>query len=313
MSSPSLPFAFLERLQTILPADLIAATLKSFGQLPAVCGRVNTLKVSVADFCSLLAKQQMSYDVMPWDRTALLFKNVSARALTETEWMKSGYLYLQNFSSFLPALALDPQPGERVLDLCAAPGSKTTQLAALMRNQGRITAVEVVKDRFFRLRSVCEMLGATNVDFKLMDGRRFRFQGEFFDRVLVDAPCSSEGRFNVTDPKSYAYWSPRKINEMAHKQRGLLMTASHLVKPGGLLVYSTCTFAPEENEETVNWLLRKLKGSLELIPVPGAFAPMYPALLNWKSHAFSPELRHCVRVRPDSLWEGFFLACFRKN
>jgi len=181
-------------------------------------------------------------------------------------------------------------------------------MAALMHNQGLIVAVEAIRNRYYRLKSVCSLLGVKNATSKLMDGRRFKPQGQLFDKILVDAPCSSEGRFNTAHPKTFAYWSPRKIKEMSRKQKGLLLAASRALKPGGTLVYSTCTFAPEENEAVVDWLLRKTEGAIELLPLQVDDVQSYPTLEDWQERTFSPEVHKCLRVLPAKDIEGFFLV-----
>ena len=163
----------------------------------------------------------------------------------------------------VPPILLSPQSEECILDLGAAPGSKTLQLAELMGNQGSIWAVESVRGRFFRLRDNLARYGAENVQTHLADGTRlWRRHPERFDRVLLDAPCSSEGRFRADAPKTYAYWSEKKIAEASRKQRRLCYAAVQCLKPGGVLVYSTCTFAPEENEAIINRVLRQFAGAL---------------------------------------------------
>jgi 16S rRNA (cytosine1407-C5)-methyltransferase len=221
--------------------------------------------------------------------------------------------YLQSLSSMLAVQALDPQPGERILDLCAAPGSKTSQTAARMNNTGSVTAVEAVRGRFYQLRSVLRLLGVENVQCLCMDGRRFAARGELFDRVLVDAPCSSEGRFRHDNAKTFAYWSLRKIKEMAKKQRGLLLNAGRQVRPGGVLVYSTCTFAPEENEAVVNWFLKKSEGIFTVEPVSFTNIGVYPALTSWEGKTFDSQVQHCMRILPGEKTEGFFIAKFSKQ
>jgi 16S rRNA (cytosine1407-C5)-methyltransferase len=133
-----------------------------------------------------------------------------------------------------------------------------------------------------------------------------------FDKILVDAPCSSEGRFDINAPKTFAYWSPRKIKEMRTKHKGLLWRGCQLLKPGGTLVYSTCTFAPEENEEVVDWVLRKSDGTLRPEPVGIPGLPVYPALREWKKRKYGPSIDACVRIKPDRLWDAFFIAKLRK-
>ncbi len=313
----SLPFEFLDRLKLILPPEVCLDVLRTFSRANPTTVRINTLKISREEILSQLKDRGIAFRTVGWSPEALVLEGITQKDLGETEWAKQGLLYSQNLSSMLPVLALAPKPGENVLDMCAAPGSKTTQIAACLKNSGRLVAVEAVRDRFYRLKAVCEYLGAGNVEFKLMDARGFRFTGEYFDRILVDASCSSEGRFRTSEPKSFAYWSPRKIREMVQKQRGILMTASHLLRPaspeggpGGVLVYSTCTFAPEENEGVVDWLLRKSKVPLRLEPVEFDGVARYPALRQWGQKDFSPQVDQCFRVLPNDLMEGFFIAKF---
>ena len=172
--------------------------------------------------------------------------------------------------------------------------------------------VEAIRQRYYKLRSVVEQMGAANIALKIMDGRRFKCD-QLFDKILVDAPCSSEGRFHMDHPKTFAYWSPRKIKEMVRKQRGLLLSASRLLKPGGVMVYSTCTFAPEENEGVVDWLLRKTQGSLDMEAMDLKDIPHYPCLPEWQEKVFDPRVQRCLRILPENGMEGFFIAKFVKE
>lgn len=153
-------------------------------------------------------------------------------------------------------------------------------------------------------------MGAENIDLRLMDGRRFQARGQLFDRILVDAPCSSEGRFRFEDKKTFAYWSLRKIKEMVEKQRGLLLNASRLLKPGGVMVYSTCTFAPEENEGVVDWLLRKTEGRLKVDEIGFQDIPRYPAVAEWQNKVYNKQVQNCLRVLPGKQMDGFFITKF---
>jgi 16S rRNA (cytosine1407-C5)-methyltransferase len=252
-------------------------------------------------------------DPVSWFPYAYQVRGMAREALSHHPLASEGKIYQQSISSMIPAVVLGAKPGERVLDTCAAPGSKTTQIAGMMRNEGVVVAIEAVKGRFFRLKSVCQLLGASVVTCKLCDARRFRpSDGDLFDRVLVDAPCSSEGRFKADDPDSVAYWSVRKVKEMSYKQKGILMSASRMVKPGGTLVYATCTFAPEENEEVVDWFLRKSEGfSLEDAGIDGV--PRLPCLTHWGKDEYHQDVMKCLRVRPDQIYTGFFVAKFKKQ
>lgn len=214
----------------------------------------------------------------------------------------------------LPALVLAPQPGETVLDLTAAPGSKTTQIACLMRGQGRMIANDNNRIRFFKLKANVEAQGASNVELSLRAGEVLgRTHPGVFDRVLVDAPCSAEGRFQVREPASLRYWKPRKVQEMARKQRRLLASGLAAVKPGGVLVYSTCTFAPEENEGMVDWALSKFGAAVMLEPIALELPNRMPGLTRWEGKVFDPSVARTARILPTPDMEGFFLARFRKR
>lgn len=298
----AVPPLFLERLERIL-GNSSAFEFLEYGKLGTV--RVNTIKTNTIHIKEILENKGIYFRIVPWDPQALIVEP----GTVPSDLFEEGLLYSQGLSSLLPVLVLDPKPGDRVLDMCAAPGSKTTQMAALMNKEGLITAIEAVRGRFYRLKSVISLLGAGNVDVKMLDARRYRNPGGF-DKILVDAPCSSEGRFRTSDPESYAYWSPRKIKEMVRKQRGLLLSASRLLKPGGVMVYSTCTFAPEENEGVVDWLLRKTAGTLIADRVVLDNVATYPAIEEWEGRTYRQDVRNCVRVLPTKEMEGFFIAKF---
>jgi 16S rRNA (cytosine1407-C5)-methyltransferase len=231
----------------------------------------------------------------------------------------AGHVYLQNASSQLPPHLLGAQPGERVLDLCAAPGSKTGQIAAQMENRGEILAVEKVRDRFYRLKANVAAQGAANVRAWLGSGTVVPHrEPEAFDRVLVDAPCSTEGRFRTEDPETTRYWSPRKIQEMRSKQGKLLYAAVQALRPGGTLVYSTCTFAPEENEGVLSKVLKTFGGRLEVVEpamldAPDMAAQVQPGLDAWNGRDFHPQAAHARRVLPSASFEAFFVAVLVKH
>jgi len=220
----------------------------------------------------------------------------------------SGEVYPLNPSSVLAVLALAPQADEELLDLAAAPGGKTLLMAAAMNNSGRIAAVEPVKPRFHRLRANLARCGARNVAFYLADGRGVgaKVPGRF-DGVLLDAPCSSEARMRLAEPDTFAHWKPRKIKEASRKQRRLLRSGYAALKVGGRLIYSTCAFAPEENEANVDYLLTREPGA-EIVPLHLPAGPLREGTTQWRGRAFHPSVRHCVRVMPDDLWDGFFVA-----
>lgn len=209
--------------------------------------------------------------------------------LTKMQAYQDGWFYIQNLSSQLPALILHPQPGERILDMCAAPGSKTTQLAALMNNEGEIVANDASRDRCFKLRSLLDRYGVTNTTVITSKGEfLWRKNSDSFDRVLVDAPCSmADGR------------SGKEVKALARQQTYLLRSAIACTKPGGVIVYSTCTDTEEENEGVVEWLLNKVEG-IEVVPIAGF-------------DSLDRTANGCLRIAAHDLWEPFFVAVFRKK
>jgi NOL1/NOP2/sun family putative RNA methylase len=299
-----LPNLFLDRVQHILPPE---TDLNScFNPRPCRAFRINALKAQPQEVHAYLEQLGIHPKPIPWYPLAFAVEADAAQQVLGCPLVSQGKIYAQGLESMLPVFILDPQPGEVVLDLCAAPGSKTTQIAAHMRNEGTLVANEPVRGRFFRLKAVTELLGA-NVRLMMSDGRFLR-QSHLFDRVLVDAPCSSEGRFLSTDEKTWSYWSLRKIHEMAHKQKGLLLNAGRLVKPGGTLVYATCTFAPEENEAVIDYFLRRNEQEFKVEAIKLPEVESYPCLATYGNKEFDPMVNGCLRVLPNGRMEGFFVA-----
>ncbi|MEM9161336.1 MAG: RsmB/NOP family class I SAM-dependent RNA methyltransferase, partial [Verrucomicrobiota bacterium] len=270
MTFVDFPEAFLERLKLILSEGDFASVCSQLGRRERTIFRINPLKADLGRVKNEL--DEAGIEFVSVDAGLLECFEVSGkkrRELTETKAFYEGAIFIQNPSSQLAAVVLQPEPGEEVLDLAAAPGGKTIHLAGLMRNEGFMTAVEVIKGRFYKLKGNLERCGATMVDSQMMDGRAAgkRWPGRF-DRVLLDAPCSSEARFKKGDAKSWEHWSPRKIKETSRKQKRLILAAFDALKPGGTLLYSTCSFAPEENEGIVQSLIKRVGDAVEVLPIP---------------------------------------------
>lgn len=232
---------------------------------------------------------------------------------TNSEAASQGWVYIQNPSSYLVVRLLDPQPGEEILDLAAAPGGKTIAIAAAMANTGRVAAVEPVKQRFHRMRANLQRCGVTNVDFYQRDGRGVgKVVPERFDRVLLDAPCSSEARMRWNDTSTYKHWSLRKIKDTQRKQKSLLRSAYAALKPGGVLLYCTCSYAPEENELVVQHLLRRTEARLEPLDPSQIPGHSIAGLNHWRGKDLMADLSATIRVLPRGVWDGFFLARIAK-
>jgi len=227
-------------------------------------------------------------------------------AQTLEHWL--GLFHVQQAVMALPSLALAPEPGERVLDLCAAPGGKTAHLAELMDDRGPLVAVDPKEKRLRGLMGNVFRLGHTNVLVVAADGRELP-GGASFDRVLVDAPCSAEGNFRRQEGRL----PPRTPDFEAYVtglQEALLRRAIRLTRPGGTVVYSTCTFAPEENEAVVNRVLADEPVQIEPIPLE---LPHAPGLTGWGGERYAPELERAWRVYPQHLDSGgMFMARLRR-
>ncbi len=312
---PSLPADFLNRLEQIVaPADL-PCVLTTFREKPPLTLRVNTLKVSEESACRELAAAGFELTVPRGIAGAFILKRGDLRALEKTTLFERGALYVQGLSSMLPVIVLAPQPGETLLDMAAAPGSKTTQMAMQMSNTGKIVANDLSRSRFFKLKANLARQGITNTDTKLGPGEMLGHRyPESFDRVLLDAPCSGEGRFHYSDPESFSMWKVSKLRGLASRQKSLFYSGFHALKPGGVMVYATCTFAPEENEGILDWAFEKFGDQMELVAIHFEFANARSGLQSWKGKAFDSRVQQAVRIIPDGLMEGFFFAkIFKKG
>lgn len=298
-----LPSIFLERLKKTFPNDSIHEYLDTFNQPFNTTVWINPLNTTTEAMITEL-QSDFAPQCLPWNLQAFTISNELKRPLTETAAYQQGKIYILNASSLLPPLILDPQPGEEILDLTAAPGGKTIQLAAQMQNQGRIAAVEAVKDRFFRLKANLKKYGTTIVQPYLKDGRKVGHAcRERFDRVLLDAPCSSEARFKTYDAKTFAFWSEKKIKEMQRKQIALLISGLTALKRGGTLIYCTCSFAIEENEMVIERALEKF---------PDIRIKNFHLPINNIQNGLSKNTINTKRILPNKQFEGFFICKIKK-
>lgn len=318
ISKNQLPEGFLERLEKILGPALTNQITKTFVDRPTSF-RVNTLKTTRAAARAALAWHGFKTHDVLWYKDAFVLINKSQKELMTTELYQSGQIYLQSLASMVPPLILDPKPNEKVLDLTAAPGSKTSQIAAMMNGVGELHANDNSKIRFAKLAHNLNLLGVSverpNWQCVLTTERGSslvtKFAG-YFDKILLDAPCTAEARFIAGSSRTYGYWSERNIKEMAYQQRQLLLSAWGALKPGGTLVYSTCTFAPEENEEQVDRLLERFPDA-KLAPASLPDLIKAPIVKEWNQKKLSPEINKCLRILPTKDIEGFFVAKISKK
>ncbi len=276
--------------------------------------RVNTLKTDVKTLVKKVSKD-WKLDQIPWCKQGYWIehrgegekKRWDVGNMTEHTL---GYIYVQEAASMIPPLVLDPKPGDKVLDMCAAPGSKTTQLAAMMQNKGVLVANDITGVRLAALGVNLQRCGVMNTIATRMQGHRIK--GLELDKVLVDAPCSGTGTIRKS-LKTIEMWNPKLAGHLAKTQRRLLDTGFALLKPGGTLVYSTCTLEPEEDEGVVDWLLgRHENAKIEEIKLPGL--KRSEAVTEFEGSKYSDEVKKCLRIWPqDNDTEGFFVARLRKT
>ncbi len=250
-----LPVELQTRLEQQFGPFAVQKMITAFSAKRLPTFRTNTLKATDDDVMQELRHHQIQFERIKTIPHAFRVRNADEKTLFELPMFKEGKVYMQGIASMLPPLALNAQPGEKVLDLCAAPGSKTSQIAALMNGKGEILACEENGVRFQKLEHTLRLQGTANVTARHTDATLiYKEFPEYFDRVLADVPCSAEGRIQLFDPRTFRYWSQKNILAHAKLQRRLLRSAVRALKPGGTLVYSTCTLAPEEDEQMIAWL-----------------------------------------------------------
>ncbi len=257
-----LPQEFLARMKNMLGGEY-EDFLRTYEEPRRFGLRVNTLKISVEEFVKLAPFHLRR---IPWTDNGFYYEKEDDPA--RHPFYYAGLYYLQEPSAMLPAQILPASPGERVLDLCAAPGGKATALAAKLQGEGLLVANEISASRAKALLKNLEVFGVTNSFVTNTTANRLAEQfPDFFDKILVDAPCSGEGMFRKDIANAKA-WSLDKVQSCAKIQREITKYAADMLRPGGLLLYSTCTFAPEEDEGTVAYLLNQCP-ELELMEISG--------------------------------------------
>ena len=224
--------------------------------------------------------------------------------------LEDGRVYLQNASSLLPVAALDPQPGHKVLDVAAAPGGKAFHIAARTGNQGELWLNDGNPQRAAHLAELAAVYGVrvtrlTSHPAQYLD--KYLGEGETFDRILLDVQCSGEGRIDLRHGDALRFWSEARIEKYKFLQTKMLDTAYKLLRPGGVMVYSTCTVAPEENEFPVDKVLGR-HADLDLAPIDVDEPAIVAGRTAWRELRFDRRLSRAVRVVPDGTFEAFFAA-----
>ncbi len=303
-----IPDEFLEKIQTILPDGLNMEDFVSACQKPLRKSiRVNTLKISVESFIQRAEEKGWKLSPVPWCETCFwIDADESGVPLGNTAEHMSGLFYIQEASSMMPvsALFMNDEAYHAVLDTAAAPGSKTTQIAALMNNEGVLVANEYAASRVKVLHANIERCGVRNTALSNFDGRVFGgWLPEQFDAVLLDAPCSGEGTLRK-DEDAMKNWTQESVLDIADTQKDLIESAFHALKPGGVLVYSTCTLSTEENQQVCHHLKNTFDDAVEFESLENLFEDANSALTEEGFLHIFPQVYDC---------EGFFVARIRKH
>ena len=272
--------------------------------------RINTLKISISECKKRLEEKGWQLTQIPWCKEGFwVVHNEGRRDIGNTLEHSLGHIYVQEAASMIPPIVLGPQPGDIVLDMCASPGSKSSQIAQYMENKGILVANDYKGIRIAPLGINLQRCGISNAIITLMEGRWFKDLR--FDKILVDAPCSGTGTIRKSF-KTLMIWNPDVIKRLAGQQRQLIETGFNLLKGNGTLVYSTCSLEPEENEEVVNYLINKYENAkIEEIKLD---IKRSPAILEFDDKKYNEEIKKCLRIWPqDNDTEGFFVVKILKT
>jgi NOL1/NOP2/sun family putative RNA methylase len=263
--------------------------------------RVNTLKSSVIEIENILNSLNIKYQKVPWSNEAFIIINSNESDLQKLDIYKQGKIYLQSLSSMLPPIVLNPKEGADILDMAAAPGGKTTQMASLSNNKAHITACEMNNIRIEKLKYNVELQGATCVYIMQKDSRQI---DDFFsfDQILLDAPCSGSGTLSTSDENVEKYFTEKLIEKSAKSQLALLKKAIKILKKGQEMVYSTCSILSKENEDIVLKVMSE--NNLEIVPIEFEGIEELPLLPS--------KIKGTLVVSPNELYEGFYIAKIRK-
>ncbi|MDP2844112.1 MAG: RsmF rRNA methyltransferase first C-terminal domain-containing protein, partial [Acetobacterium sp.] len=299
-----LPEAFKEKMKKLM-GESYQSLLDSYDQPESKGIRTNTLKLEPDELANKLPFETHAVN---WCKEGFYIDHTVRPG--KNPYYYAGLYYVQEPTAMAAVEVLDPKPGDWVLDLCAAPGGKSTQIGARLQGIGLLVANELVNSRAGILSTNIERMGMANAivtnEFpeRLVDSFY-----ESFDKILVDAPCSGEGMFRK-DPGALADWSLERVDRCMGKQEKILESAHRLLKPGGVLVYSTCTFSPEENEQIIEAFIEKYRYTLQTIELPGITDH---GRVDW-TRKQAQEITKTLRIMPMTVkGEGHFIAKLIKS
>ena len=297
-----LPNFLIDKLINQYGEDVYKKILKGYMEKRVVTLRVNTLKSTVDKICEQLTNNNIEYEKVSWSDTALVFPNNTEQDIQNLDIYENGEIYLQSLSSMLPPIVMDPKEGTDILDMTAAPGGKTTQIAAISNNNANITACEMNNIRIEKLKYNIEKQGATSVSILQADSRTLSDYFAF-DQILLDAPCSGSGTIDLNNERTYKNFTEKLVEKSTNSQITLLKKALKILKPGLEMIYSTCSILKEENEDIVNKVLKQCNA--EIVPIEIEGIENIPVLPT--------KIPGTLCVCPNKYYEGFFVAKIRKK
>lgn len=297
-----LPNFLITKLINQYGEEIYKKILKGYIEKRVVTLRVNTLKTTVDKVCKELTQNNIEFEKVSWSETALVITNSTEQDLQKLDVYENGEIYLQSLSSMLPPIIMEPKESTDILDMTAAPGGKTTQIAALTNNNANITACEMNNIRIEKLKYNIEKQGATSVTILQADSRNLSDYFAF-DQILLDAPCSGSGTIDLKNERAYKNFTEKLVEKSTKSQFTLLKKALKILKPGHEMIYSTCSILQEENENILN---KTLKGvNAEIVPIEIKGIEDIPTLPT--------KVKGLLCVCPNKYYEGFFVAKIRKN
>lgn len=363
IAKSKLPIDFINELNNDFTERNVDKILTGMSEERYTTFRVNYLKSNEVEVEDELVKNGVEFDKVNiteietksetdfetyFNFNAYVVYNKNEKDLSKLKIYEDGKIYVQSISSMIPPIILRPEPGERVLDMAAAPGSKTTQMAAMMNNEGYILANEIDKFRCEKLKYNVEKQGASIVHIINKDGTQLFNSVKSFDKILVDAPCSGEGRFIVSNKKTYGHWSLKMQKELVEIQKKLISNSINLCKINGTILYSTCALSLEENEKVIDWAINNFNIEIEKININICIEKNTRVKLNDKlsqtsksetnltskletnlneekefvsynswvtkgnKKGLSDEIKKTIKILPNKLLEGFYVAKIKK-
>jgi 16S rRNA C967 or C1407 C5-methylase (RsmB/RsmF family) len=293
---------FIERINKINPE-----ILEGLREKKEFSFRINRHKAGL-EAVEELKNEGYNPKPVEWSEWVYTLPIEDRKKITKSKVYTANKIYIQNLSSIISALSLDINTNDWVLDLAAAPGGKSLIFS---EKAYKVSAVEPDKSRFFRMKRNFKEHGAKNIQTYNKDGRFvYKATGEMFDKVFLDAPCSSEAHIDFSE--GITWWNLKRVRRFSKLQKELIISAFECLKPGGEMIFATCTFSPEENEESVDFLLKKYDNA-EIVDVNLPISNIQKGITEWEDKKYHPDVSKTVRILPKGAYSGFYFAKIKKN